>query len=187
MAKAWGTLERGIEGFVVLVACFVMLPPAVAQETESLNVDVGKCVELTKPDERLACFEAQVDRARTDDTRQGAIGNEQPPAGVAVAPVAAAETPSAAQPETRGLAKRERRSREDLPPDIVAKVSALRETVPNSYVITLDNGEVWRQMRPMAYALRPGTEVRIYATRWGEALRLTAPSLRGYIQVERVR
>jgi hypothetical protein len=76
---------------------------------------------------------------------------------------------------------------ESVPPDIVAKVAELRETVPNSLLITLDNGQVWRQTTPEYYALRVGVDVRIYySPRW-RSYRLTNEALRRYIQVERVR
>lgn len=71
--------------------------------------------------------------------------------------------------------------------EIFATVTALRETVPNTYVITLDNGQVWRQMRPKRYYIRTGQSVRLYSTHWGPSFRLTAEGVGGYIQVERVR
>ena len=63
----------------------------------------------------------------------------------------------------------------------------LRETVPNSYVITLENGQVWRQMRAKWYPLRLGQRVRVHSTGWGDAYRLTIEETGGFIQVERVR
>jgi hypothetical protein len=64
-------------------------------------------------------------------------------------------------------------------------VTELRQTVPNAYVITLDNGQVWRQAHPMPYPLRTGLVVQVRETRMG--YRLTAPELHGQINVERVR
>ena len=61
----------------------------------------------------------------------------------------------------------------------------LRQTVPNAYVITLDNGQVWRQAHPMPYPLRTGLVVRLRETTFG--YRLSAPELHGQINVERVR
>ena len=58
--------------------------------------------------------------------------------------------------------------------------------MPNAYLITLDNGQVWRQTVPETYQLRTGMNVRIYYSRW-RAYRLTAPERRGFIQVERAR
>jgi hypothetical protein len=54
-------------------------------------------------------------------------------------------------------------------------------------MITLDNGQVWRQMQPKRYPLQPGYDVRIYSSRWGNSYRLSSPILNGFIQVERVR
>ncbi len=71
--------------------------------------------------------------------------------------------------------------------EIVATIATVRETVPNYRTITLDNGQIWRQNRAEFYPLQPGLEVRIYPGKWGESFRLTAPRLRGDIQVERVR
>lgn len=145
-----------ITGVAAIAAGVGLVGPAAAQE-ESLTVDVADCVDLATPEQRLACFEAQVEAARN-------------------APPTATSAPSASQ----GSAE------EAPPPDTIAKVTELRETVPNSYVITLDNGQVWRQTRPQYYRLRPGSEVRIYYSRW-KSFRLTSEELRGHIQVERVR
>lgn len=71
--------------------------------------------------------------------------------------------------------------------DIVSRVKELHETVPNAWQITLENGQVWRQTVSKHYELRPGAQVRIYSTRWGSASRLSADTINGYIQVERVR
>jgi hypothetical protein len=65
-------------------------------------------------------------------------------------------------------------------------VTAVRETVPNSLVITLDNGQVWRQTYAKFYPVQPGQEVWIRPSRWGGTHWLTVEALRSYIQVERV-
>lgn len=125
-------------------------------------VDVSECVKLTTPEERLACFEAQVEGARN-----------APPATTGPANGGSAEfgADGEQQPEVQ---------------EIEAVVTALRETVPNSWLITLDNGQVWRQTVPKNYELRQGSPVRIYYSRW-RAYRLTNDTLKGFIQVERVR
>jgi hypothetical protein len=139
---------------------------SVGAQADPVTIDVSQCVNLPTPEQRLACFEAQVETART-----------APPA----APAAAA--PAAAASSARGPGVEEERAD---PPDIHAKVAELRETVPNAFLITLDNGQVWRQTVPSVYPLRVGSDVRIYFSRW-RAYRLTNAQLRGYIQVERVR
>lgn len=165
--------------------------PATAQDSDNLTVEVSDCAELASAEARLACFDAQVEAARRarpgSDERRGAAA-EVPSTGVP----AAAPSERAAPAEVRrepartaepfGLRTEESDAASS---EIVARVAELRETVPNSYVITLDNGQVWRQTRPLAYPLWQGLEVRIYKARWG--YRMTNRTLRGFITVERVR
>ncbi len=172
------TTKRGLQTAgmaAVALASAAAIRLAVAQ----VSVDVSDCVELSQPEERLACFEAQVEAARSAPPAQPA---PEAPSGAGSA--AAAGGAAAAGSASSG---RDQGSERDAPPaDIVAKVAELRETVPNSYLITLDNGQVWRQTVPEVYPLRLGSDVRVYYSRW-RAYRLTSPVLRGYIQVERVR
>jgi len=79
------------------------------------------------------------------------------------------------------------RSSPPPPPEIVATVTELHETVPNALLITLDNGQVWRQNIPQRFALKPGQRVTLHGTKWGSSFRLSADALNGFIQVERVR
>ena len=131
-----------------------------------MTVEVDECVKLEKPEERLACFEAQVEAARRAPRNEPAAPS---------APAATQSAPPAVQ------------TAPPPPAEIVAKVAKLSETVPNAFVITLDNGQVWRQSQPMRYPLRPGLDVQIRPSRWGNDWHLTAPELRGQIKVERVR
>jgi hypothetical protein len=130
---------------------------------ETVSVDVSECVKLTTPEERLACFEKQVQSSRTNPAAPGATSTAPPP-------------PSS----DAG------RGEPEAPADIQATVAELRETVPNSYLITLDNGQVWRQTVPKYYPIQAGHPVRIYYSRW-RSYRLTNETLKGFIQVERVR
>ena len=157
---------------VVLIASVGAIRLAAAQQQgEAVSVDVSKCVELTTPEKRLACFEAQVEAAGAAPVADGAA--------------AAGSGTAAADSASRG--KEEEEEADAHPPDVVAKVAELREIEPSAYLITLDNGQVWRQTVPQAYGLREGSDVRIYfSSRW-RSFRLTNPELRRFIQVERVR
>jgi hypothetical protein len=159
--------KRGLH--TAAIAAVFASVAAVQYAAAQVSVDVSNCVELTKPEERLACFEAQVEAARNAPA-------EAPPAAAPAAPAASAAPAAPAAPDAK----------DERPADIIARVAALRETVPNASLITLDNGQVWRQTVPQYYPLRPGSDVRVYYSRW-RAYRLTSPSLRGHIQVERVR
>ncbi len=169
---------------------------ALAQEPGELEIDVAACVDLESDLERFACYERQVEAARGTD-RAGTADDDDAPA---------ARDPQGSAPEARGSnsasraqqASRAPRADEDFgfrdfsdepesAPELHAVVAALREREPNQYLITLENGQMWHQMRPAKYPLRAGHAVRIYPTRWGSSYRLAAEELSGYIQVERIR
>ncbi len=157
------TIERAGVGAVAIIGGWFGIQVGLAQEADSVTVDVGECVDLTSPEERLACFERSIEAAKQEG------------------PVAAAEPPIVGARETD--AEREANKL----PEVIATVAELRETLPNSYLITLDNGQVWRQNRPKWYPLQPGYKVRLYPSRWGSSYRLAADKLNSFIQVERVR
>jgi hypothetical protein len=110
----------------------------------------------------------------------------------------AAPQPARAEPARQRAAEPARSARRDrdrdadaedsTPTEIVGVIAELRETVPNSYVITLADGQVWRQTRAAPYPLTTGATVRIYEVeRWGGSYRLTAVGRKGFIQVAPVR
>jgi hypothetical protein len=139
---------------------------ALAQSAGNVTVEVGECVNLLSPEDRLACYERHVEAARTAPTAPPDARSES-----------AGDTAASAAPLDNATE----------PQEFVATVTALRQTVPNSHVITLDNGQVWRQTYAEWYPLQPGQKVRIHPTRWGGAFRLTTDELEGFIQVKRVR
>jgi len=174
----------------VAIALGAVCQPAIAQDSKGLTVDVGDCVALEKPEERLACFEAQVEAARHREVPARASEPTVPSTDYAVptgpSTDAVVESPkSASESRSDENGRGAERGSERQPVEIVAKVAELRQTVPNAYVITLDNGQVWRQAHPMPYPLRTGLVVRVRETKFG--YRLSAPELHGQIQVERVR
>jgi len=88
-------------------------------------------------------------------------------------PIAAATTSSASASVTGSSTDTiPQRSSPPPPPEIVATVTELHETVPNAWLITLDNGQVWRQNIPQRFALKPGQRVTLHGTKWGSSFRL---------------
>ena len=148
-----------------MMGCLAAAHAATAQETDNVTVDVGECTDLESPEERFACYEARVE----------AELRKRDPAAVA----AGAERPADAAPPAQ--------TTDEEPREIVSTVAAFRETVPNSYVITLENGQVWRQTFAERYSLRVGQSVTLSPTRWGKRFRLSAEGSNSNIQVERVR
>ena len=73
------------------------------------------------------------------------------------------------------------------PVEVTATVTELREVEPNMLMITLDNGEVWRQNRALRYPMKVGAVVTLRPSSWGPSYRLTDPAIGGFIQVEQRR
>jgi hypothetical protein len=142
------------------------------QESRTVTVDVAQCVDLESEAARRDCFAAQVDEV---------LEQRAAPASHAAEPESAAER--ATEPAMPAQRQPEHQDEEEY----FGTITALRERLPNAYVITLDNGQIWQQVQPEAYPLRPGLEVRIYPTNWGDSYRLIAADTGRHIQVRRIR
>jgi hypothetical protein len=182
----------GVTWLVMSAGCALACADgALAQNPGSVTIDARRCLQLTSAEERLACFESQVHDALGEGRERRDTARTEPPAAAETAPARQAEPPPARQAEPR----RDRRNRgadateAASGTEIIGTIAALAERVPNQYVITLDNGQVWRQSVPERYPIRVGQRVRIYPGRWGSSnrYRLAAEELGGFIQVERVR
>ena len=159
-----------------------------------VTIDVGDCVKLKSPGERLDCYERQVSAA---EAKKAAAAAAPAPAAAPPAPRPAVPPPTAAAaaavaPAAVATANAETHPTSPAgtsgqPGEVVATIKELRETVPNAWLITLDNGQVWRQSVPETYLLQAGMRVTLRPSKWGAAYRLSADELRGYIQVQRVK
>lgn len=174
---------------------------AFAQSDQRLMVDVGPCVDIQSTLERFECYESRVEAARSSGDNASTSQSPQRPRETTVPSPRPqqrqqpAEQDSAAQDQDRNVAdedsfgrqepRREARETEQQQ-ELRSSITALEETVPNSHIITLENGQIWRQMRPERYRIQVGQDVRIYPSPFGSSFRLSADELRGFIQVERV-
>jgi len=158
-----------------------------AQQSQDVLADVGDCAEIESRDERLECYETRVQQAletrETGETSDSGDSGETGETGE----TGSAARPAASRRSTDNAGLPSSRPERELADEIVATVTAVRELEPNSLLVTLDNGQVWRQNRPQRYVLDVGTEVILRPTRWGPAYRLTDPNRGGFIQVQRVR
>jgi len=168
------------------------LQPAFAQDSGSVTVDVGPCVELESAAERLACF----------DARSGAVLETRGSAGPGAADTSveaggdssAAETAVTIPQRAPGRGGRpatddsshESSASETNENEFRATITGMSERQPQTFVITLDNGQVWQQTAPKRYPLRPGLEVRIYESKWGD-YRLSGAGAGSFIRVRRIR
>ena len=65
------------------------------------------------------------------------------------------------------------------------RIAALKKS-PDGWIITLESGQVWKQMVNKRYNLRTGQVVKLSPTIWGNAYRLSEEKLGGFIQVKRI-
>lgn len=168
-----------------------------------MTVDVRHCIELESAAKRLACFGAEVDAALAasggtkDDGSSAALDSREADRGQSAGPDGSTRRERRARHRAVKRAGDESAAAEPAAPESAAPESAdgrhsatiraVRERLPNSYVITLDSGQVWEQTAPKPYLLRPGAKVTLYRTRWGDAYRLAAEGSGSHIQVRRVR
>jgi hypothetical protein len=204
-ARAAGPISRArfaasaaavASAIAVSLAASLVAPAASAQpQTPSLSVDVGECVALESPDERFACYERRVAAERHGQTP--APAPRAAPPGAASTPTPAAESAprastASAPVSPRAVARIEENAprRERAPDDDAVEfegtITALRTIAPKAYEVTLDNGQVWRQVVAQQYSLEVGQHVRIYPTHWGSSYRLAASERKGFVQVKRV-
>lgn len=165
------------------------LQPVYGQASGRVTVDVGPCVDLESAAERLACFDARSDAVL--EARGGSSSAE------AAVPDAESDDPRADEPAATVPGRRARslaepqvteavRQSEAAGDEYLGTIAAVRERLPQSFIITLENGQVWQQTEPKRYPLRPGLEVRIYRSRWGD-YRLSGADTGSFIRVQRVR
>jgi hypothetical protein len=170
-----------VGGAAAVLLGLARVPVALGQSAEDLTVDLAECVDLAGAEERFACYEARVNAVIEE--RDGAA--EGAASAAAGADVAGRQIPAPAGPESVDAAAISSQEVASESGEIVGTIAALRETAPDTYLITLDNGQIWRQVASKRYRLLTGMDVRIYSG-WGNSLRLTAVGANGFIQVERI-
>ena len=188
------TLDKSETVCVFLATIVSVFAAAGVCVAQPVMIDASACIEIDSVIERLDCFDRQAEVALgavTADARDSdaldvdtldtaglpeAEATPPPPSGVE----------SAALEAQFGLPESTAQERAAID-ELESEVSALREIQPGRLEITLANGQVWRQANSDRYRLQVGHNVRVYSTRFGRLFRLTAPALRGFIQVERVR
>ena len=181
-------LARGVAGLALVAfvaGTAAVASKASAQTAKSVIVDIGECVGIESPETRFQCYE----RAAEGATQRRPTPPSEPPLPDEQ-PLPSAQSPVDVDSQTTNPAGREPPSTEsrasERPDEIRSVITELRETLPSTYLISLENGQVWRQTHARTYRMRPGMAIRIYPTR-GSAYRLSAAELNGFIQVERVR
>ena len=154
-------------------AILAMTLPAAAS-ADALRDELRVCRDLPDDDARLICYDAAVDRSRQSTySRPAPAAEPSPPAAPrepAAAPAATAASGAAAglsQEDLFGKTSDEvERTVEEATGDaridsLSATVTKLQEYTWDKVLITLDNGQVWKQIDASSLRLRVGDAVEI--------------------------
>lgn len=169
--------------------------PAQASSSNPLAAQLKRCASLVDAGARLACYDtlagvaapsAATAQAAPSPSAGGSAG-AIPSSGAAAAPVAATN-PSAA-PSVADFGVRNGPLQAERDPvrekTMLAVVSAVSFRGRGELVVRLDNGQVWRQIQPSDYPLKPGDHVEIDVAALG-SYRLWTPSTRRATKVTRI-
>ncbi len=151
--------------FIVSSLAFLALTLPGAAPAEALGEELRACRNLTDDQARLACYDAAVDRSRKGADGGPESSTENAAAAVPAEPVVTAE--SLSQEDLFGKSSKEiERSLEEATgseriDSLSATVTRLRKFGYDKVLITLDNGQVWKQIDTSSLRLRVGDTVDI--------------------------
>jgi hypothetical protein len=118
----------------------LLLASGAALGAEDMAQRAQRCVSVADSLERLVCYDRIFGNGQTATAAPPAVAARPPPA--AEAPRTTTATPEFGADQLR----RSSGDDEAAPSKLTATVQELRETRPNVFRITLENGQVWQQM-----------------------------------------
>jgi len=190
------------EKFVVTVTLLLAFAAAVRAQTPVL-VDVSQCRKISVDLVRVACYDALADRAlpggqtqsnqtplpaqnTPDNTDKQQVLEQNRQMRAELARLRKANQTGQNNDNQSQYGKSVQRVVTNAAgnTELNDRITGLQKT-PSGWIVTLANGQVWRQMNTQNYGLRIGQEVKIYPS-WGTSYRLAVKELGSFIQVERV-
>jgi len=148
-------------------AFLVFIVPAAAS-ADALRDELRVCRDLPDDDARLICYDVAVDRSRQNTSgRPAPAAAPAEPAGTPGTAATAGAAASLSQEALFGKTTDEvERTVEEATGDeridrLTATVTKLQQYAYNKVLITLDNGQVWKQIDTSNLRLRTGDAVEI--------------------------
>lgn len=150
---------------------------------------IRKCAGIGEAAARLECYDRAVATGTTVPAAGASEAAVPPPdvtrnAAPTGAPAATAGAAAVLSPEEKfGVTGELKRAKEPKPEEpaleqLVGKVKALRKAPSGEYVVTLENGQVWRQLTAATMMIKPGDQVTIKPRSMGSYW-MTDPTGRG--------
>ncbi len=173
----------------MVIATFIVPTLVTAQVPRSARDALLACSDIREGVARLDCF----DRAAEAQKGQGAARTATPTTAPATsatpaAPAAPAQTPSSSIGEEQ-LRRSSTDDAAEAPKVLHARITESRRGSGGVYLLTLDNGHVWRhEQGSMAAYLKAGEAVTISPASLGSyRLTLDSGSSKNWVRVTRVR
>lgn len=148
---------------LIIIFALLQLAPTLAQ-AETLAEAMEKCRVVSNSLNRLVCYDQLAQRANNlEDSDLQEFYAQRP---VGAPPTARApQQPRGAQPpkpeSTFGLEAQIQREKSDTLPEITAVVGKVEKAPKGKLIITLDDGQVWRQTDTETLRLKSGDTVVI--------------------------
>lgn len=161
-------------------AILLLALPGTFATADPLQDELSVCRGLTDDQARLICYDAAVDRSRKNSVGRSAAAPPPAPAPVAAKPApAAAATTAASAATAAGAANQidqedlfgksgdelqrtvEEATGSEQMDSLSATVTKLQKSGYDRVLITLDNGQVWKQVDASSLRLRVGDAVDI--------------------------
>jgi hypothetical protein len=174
-------------GVAILLSLAAVQAPVHAASPDPLAVQIKRCASLTEAAARLACYDALAGLAPSATTAAAA---PSPAAGGSQA-----RTPSSAAVAASGAPPAEEFGVHNGPLEVkrgpvrekrmLAVVSTVSNRGNGELVVRLDNGQVWVQLAPDKFPVKPGDHVEIDVGAFGSYV-LWSPSNRRATKVDRI-
>lgn len=160
---------------VFFAFCAFALASTQTTDATELLQELIDCLDMASSVARLDCYDQLVDRNTTSTSDSADTGTDDSDAPAAAAPAAASATAASkvSQEELFGMSATEvRKSVQEATgatkiDEIAARVSAIRDPGTGYIVISLDNGQVWKQTDHSRLRLSDDDQVTIRPAAFG--------------------
>jgi hypothetical protein len=151
--------------FHLLLAIAIMLAMRTAAGAADIGAAIDACRAETDDARRLACYDRAAGRAKAAEPAALPQAASAPAAAAPVVAAAAAAKPEDDFGRERQLAYEEDQKREEATRavgELQSSIVGIEKRMDGLLTFTLDNGQVWRQVRPDSrFSIKDGDAIRI--------------------------
>ena len=187
---------RSLASAAIVLGLAAVQAPVQASSSNPLAAQLKRCAALADASARLACYDSLAGLAAPSAATAQAAPNASADGSAKPIPSstsgagaldASPQAPPAVTSTDFGVRNGPLQAGRDpvREKQMLAVVSAVSYRGRGELVVTLDNGQVWRQIQPSDYPLKPGDHVEIDVAALG-SYRLWTPSTRRATKVTRI-